>query len=93
MQRLWQQSRMAMTGLLILSLGWIFVGLFLASKMNLLYPAAWWVKAAAFCCFIFPPIALLFALSGLWLDERKAAAVLAVVLSALSGIAVFVIRP
>lgn len=93
MQRLWQQSRMAVTGLLILSLGWIFVGLFLASKMNLLYPAEWWVKAAVFCCFVFPPIALLFSLSGLWLDERKGTAVLASVLSVLSAIAIFAIRP
>lgn len=93
MKQALEQSRTALISLACLLVGWIWVGLFLASGMPARYPAAWWVKAAAFCCFVFSPIAVLLAAAGLKLDERKTIALVALVLSLLSAGVIFVISP
>lgn len=93
MKQKMQEIRFAVISLALIFGGWIWVGLFEASFMNHLYAASWWVKAISFCCYLFPPLAVLFAVGGLLFDGRKSAAIAALVLSLASAFFVFYLRP
>lgn len=86
-----RQNRMAAASFLLLAAGWAAVGLFVASGMHGLYPAAWWVRAAVFCSDLFGPVAGVLAVGGLLFDARKALAWIALLLSVLTTVAVMAI--
>ncbi|HTV81194.1 MAG TPA: hypothetical protein VME18_00980 [Acidobacteriaceae bacterium] len=50
---------MATAGPVILEMGWLWMGMLLASHFNLRYAAQWWVGGTAYACCMFSPVALL----------------------------------
>jgi len=93
MKRAIHGNPMATAGLAILGLGWLWLGMLLASHFNLRYAGQWWVTGAAYVCFMFSPAALLLGVGGLvWEDENRLSW-WAIVLSVVSLALVFRIRP
>lgn len=84
---------MAAAGLTILGLGWLWLGLLLASGFNLRYASQWWVEGAAFVCYLFSPLALLLGLGGLIWEDIKRLSMWDIALSAASLALVLWIRP
>jgi hypothetical protein len=93
MKRAVHAHPMATAGLAILGMGWLWLGMLLASHFNLRYAAQWWVEGAAYACYIFSPVALLLGIGGLIWEDEKRFAWRAVVLSVGSLAAVLWIRP
>lgn len=73
--------------------GWFWTGALMVSGMSTRYAGSWWVDGAAFCCYIFPPVALLYGVAGLRFDAHKLLAVAAIVASAISFAAIFFVHP
>lgn len=88
-----KQNRWAAFSVGVLVLGWVWVGLFLASHMNARYAGQWWVQAAAFLSYVFSPIAAIFGIAGLLFERPKSAGLLAMLLSLASAALVFWVRP
>lgn len=85
MRRAIHSNPMATAGLVVLAAGWIWTAAFFVSGMDLRYPAAWWVQGIVFCCWMFPPVALLLSVGGLVWEDEKQLSWLAIALSLLSA--------
>jgi hypothetical protein len=59
--------------------------------MHPLYPAAWWVRTGVFCSILFGLVAGILAVGGFFFDARRGLALIALVLSILTAVAVFVL--
>jgi len=88
-----QANPMATAGLVILGLGWLWLGMLLASHFNLRYAAQWWVTGAAYACYMFSPVAMLLGIGALIWETDKRFAWWAIVLSAVSLVLVVAVRP
>ena len=93
MKRAIHGNPMATADVVILALGWLWLGLLLASHFNLRYGSQWWVQGAEYVCYIFSPLALLLALGGLIWEDIKRLSGWAILLSVVSIAMVFWLRP
>jgi hypothetical protein len=93
MKRAIHANPMATAALVILAMGWLWLGLLLASHFNLRYAAQWWVEGAEFVCYLCSPVALLLGVGGLIWEDEKQLSWWAIVLSVVSLALVLWIRP
>jgi hypothetical protein len=93
MKRAIHANPMAMAGLVIVGVGWLWLALLLASHFNLRYAAQWWVEGAAYACYMFSPVALLLGAGALVWEDDKRMSWWAIVLSVVSLALVLWIRP
>lgn len=93
MKRAIHANPMATAALVLLAMGWLWLGLLLASHFNLRYAAQWWVVGAAYVCYMFSPVALLLGMGGLIWEDEKQLSWWAIVLSVVTLALVLWIRP
>lgn len=93
MNRAIHANPMATGGLVILGVGWLWMGTLLASHFNLRYAAQWWVQGAAYVCYMFSPVSLLLGIGGLIWEAEKSLSWWAIVLSVASLALVIWIHP
>lgn len=93
MKRAIHANPMATAALVILGVGWLWLGLLRAAHFNLRCASQWWVAGAAYACYMFSPMALLLGIGGLIWEAGKRLSWWSIVLSVVSLALVLWIHP